>query len=201
MKRVDWQTRKTLFQGINIFAKPWYIWLPAVFLSLNLVEIFLSSVGLSGWISWLVATIFLSTVFFLIEILAEEDVLEKESGEIILKKKEYGSESLANTPLRQTGGSSFFEDTEKGLVLVDFWAVWSMPLPGRDKILRQIEEGVEGLSVLTLDVEIAANSSLSENHRVNTLPTLLLFRDGREIDRFVGDVSLRGLCSGLAKHL
>lgn len=79
-----------------------------------------------------------------------------------------------------------FEDiVEAGVVIVDAWAPWCSQCPRMDHILKQVEPELgETVSIAKLDV--SENMELAQDLEVTTLPTLLLYRDGKLMDRKVG---------------
>ena len=70
-------------------------------------------------------------------------------------------------------------------VLVDFWAPWCGPcLMMKPAIEKMAAERVGELRVVTLN--IATNTKTAEKHKVQSIPTLVIFRDGQETQRIVG---------------
>jgi len=72
-----------------------------------------------------------------------------------------------------------------GTVLVDFWAEWCGPCKMIAKDLTAIENEIEGLTVLRLNVDEVEREVLSE-YGVQSIPTLILMKDGVEVKRVVG---------------
>jgi thioredoxin 2 len=72
-----------------------------------------------------------------------------------------------------------------GLVLVDFWAAWCGPCRMVAPILEKLAARYAGkLKVVKVDVD--ANQALAAQYRAQSIPLLVLFRDGREVDRVIG---------------
>ncbi len=70
-------------------------------------------------------------------------------------------------------------------VLVDLWAAWCGPCRVVGPIVDEIAgERAESLDVFKLDVD--ANPEVAMRYGVNSIPTLLVFRDGEEVGRVVG---------------
>lgn len=77
------------------------------------------------------------------------------------------------------------EVTKKdGLVLLDFYAEWCMPCKMMAGEIHDFAEENESVKVCKLDVDEAAE--LAQLYGVMSIPTVVLFKDGKEIDRFVG---------------
>ncbi len=70
-------------------------------------------------------------------------------------------------------------------VLVDFWAGWCMPCkmlaPTVDELAADYAEKVK-----VVKVDIDANPALASKYNVRGIPTLLVLKDGAEVDRIVG---------------
>ena len=70
-------------------------------------------------------------------------------------------------------------------VLVDLWAAWCGPCRKVGPIVDEISaERAESLSVFKLNVD--DNPDVAMRYGVNSIPTLLVFRDGEEVGRIVG---------------
>jgi thioredoxin 1 len=87
-----------------------------------------------------------------------------------------------------------------GLVLVDFWAPWCVPCEKVSPLVAGLaERHADQLRVRALDVD--AHPAPAARHDVLSLPTLILFRDGLEVERLTGAPSERKLRKTMAKHL
>ena len=67
-------------------------------------------------------------------------------------------------------------------VLLDFWATWCGPCMRQGPIVEELAE--EGYCVGKIDV--AQQPGLAQQFRIMSIPTLLLFKDGKEAERLVG---------------
>ena len=69
-------------------------------------------------------------------------------------------------------------------VLVDFNAVWCPPCQALHPILEEIAD--EGGDFKIVAVDIDEESELAENYNVSSIPCLMVFKDGVEIERKTG---------------
>jgi thioredoxin 1 len=70
-------------------------------------------------------------------------------------------------------------------VLVDFWASWCQPCLMIAPVVEQVaDEFKDSLSVAKLDVD--ANQRTTMQYGVQSIPTLILFKGGKEVSRLVG---------------
>lgn len=87
-----------------------------------------------------------------------------------------------------------FNDIINGnqLTLVDFFATWCGPCKQMHPVLEQLKasEG-ENLRIIKLDVD--KNDSLASTYRIQSVPTLMLFRNGELLWRQSGAMSLADL--------
>ena len=78
-------------------------------------------------------------------------------------------------------------------VLIDFWATWCGPCMRQGPIVEELAE--EGYAVGKVDVD--KNMALAQQFRVVSIPTLILFKNGTEVQRFVGLTSKEDLKNAL----
>lgn len=80
---------------------------------------------------------------------------------------------------------NFNQQIRNKRVLVDFWAEWCGPCKMMAPILNELaEELPEGQAVGKLNVE--EYQSMAQKFQVRGIPTMILFENGKEINRFVG---------------
>jgi len=85
-------------------------------------------------------------------------------------------------------------------ILVDFWAEWCGPCKMIGPVVEKIAEEFEGkVQVAKLDVD--ENHSIASNYKVVSIPTLILFKEGKEIERSIGYKNEEELRSLLNKHV
>lgn len=80
---------------------------------------------------------------------------------------------------------TFDQTIQNGLCLVDFWADWCGPCRMIAPVLEELSEKLgETASVYKVDVD--TNQELAERFGIMTIPTVILFRNGTEVDKRIG---------------
>jgi len=85
-------------------------------------------------------------------------------------------------------------------VLVDFWAEWCGPCHAVSPVLDKIAADREG-ELKLVKVNIDEEQELAVRYGVQSIPTMILFRDGQEVARLIGAMSKRDLMSRLDQHI
>ena len=81
--------------------------------------------------------------------------------------------------------SDFDATISSGTVLVDFWAPWCGPCRMQGPILEEVASAVGDKAVIAkLDVD--TNQRSAAKYGVQSIPTLILFKDGQPAQHFVG---------------
>lgn len=74
---------------------------------------------------------------------------------------------------------------EDKLVMVDFWATWCGPCRMLGPVIESLAEQYEGKATVG-KVNVDEEQELAVRYGVMTIPTVIFFKDGKEIDRKVG---------------
>lgn len=94
---------------------------------------------------------------------------------------------------------NFQETVKKGVTLVDFYATWCGPCRMIAPIVEQLADMVKGKARIgKLDIDQASETTTSL--QITSVPTLILFKDGKEIKRVVGVKDLDYLLNLVQSH-
>ena len=86
------------------------------------------------------------------------------------------------------------------LMLVDFWAPWCGPCRIVSPIVEELAEELKG-KVVFGKLNVDENQRIAAEFQIFSIPTLVLLKNGVEVDRIIGAVPKRMIKAALEKHL
>jgi len=101
------------------------------------------------------------------------------------KKIKNTPEEETHSAIQQLSDANFQAQVKNGVTLVDFWASWCMPCKMMAPVLNETAESL-GNTAKIAKLDVDANRESSARFGVRSIPTLILFKNGKEVNRFVG---------------
>ena len=86
--------------------------------------------------------------------------------------------------VEEISGNHFEEKIAKGSFIVDFFADWCMPCLMMSPIVEEMAEKFKKIKFLKANLD--DNQKLAEKFNVMSIPTLIFFKNGREVNRITG---------------
>ncbi len=88
--------------------------------------------------------------------------------------------------MKEVLDSNFKEEVQNqsGVVVVDFWASWCGPCKMLSPVIEELSNEVTTAKFAKVNVD--ENPQSSQNFNIASIPTLLVFKDGKVVDTMVG---------------
>lgn len=97
--------------------------------------------------------------------------------------------------------SNFYEVVKSGgLVVVDCWAAWCAPCRIVSPIIGELAREYAG-KILFGKLNVDLNRKIPMEYQIMSIPTILIFKDGKLVDRIIGARPRRVLESAITKYL
>ncbi len=80
---------------------------------------------------------------------------------------------------------NFSVQSKNKIILVDFWASWCAPCRMMAPVLNDVSNELDSTAFVG-KVDVEANQALASKYKVRSIPTMILFKNGVEVNRFVG---------------
>lgn len=86
----------------------------------------------------------------------------------------------------------------KGTALVDFWAVWCTPCSMMGPVYEKVSEKFPSMKFCKINTD--DNQSTAQEHGITGIPCVIVFKDGKEVDRIIGYLPAAQFEDAVKKH-
>ena len=93
---------------------------------------------------------------------------------------------MASDKVVHLSDASFDQEIQSGFALIDFWAEWCGPCKALAPAIDEIAEIYEG-KVKVCKVDVDSNQETAARFGIRGIPTVLLFKDGKQVDMLTGN--------------
>ena len=104
-----------------------------------------------------------------------------------------------STNVQITSDASFDQDIMSGITLVDFWAEWCGPCQVMIPRLEELATRV-GSKAKIMKMNVDEHPQTPQKFRIMSIPTLILFKDGKAVEQAVGTKSVDELTTMIEKY-
>jgi thioredoxin 1 len=127
-------------------------------------------------------------------------MIKDDDMDVIDLKGAVVEDDFPNEPIEVTD-SSFNEQTQKyPLIVVDCWAEWCSPCRMIAPVLEELAKDYAG-KIVFAKLNVDENHTTATKYGIMSIPTLLIMKDGQEVDRLIGAAPKEYIEDGLKKHL
>jgi len=105
-----------------------------------------------------------------------------------------------NDKVPELSKHEFENYTKEGTVLVDFFADWCMPCVMMTPIIDDLSEDFKG-KIKFGKINVEDNQELAQKFNVSSIPNFVLFKDGRQVEQFIGSMSAENFKEKLKKFV
>jgi len=96
----------------------------------------------------------------------------------------------------------FFNKIKGKTALVDFWAEWCQPCKIQGPIVSDISDDyVDNEKVIICKLNVETNKKIASKLEIRNIPTMILFKNGKEVERLIGIKTKKILNKAIEKHL
>ena len=117
-----------------------------------------------------------------------------------MNKPSSPSIELPNKPVLVTDATIDLMASQYPLFILDCWAEWCGPCRAIGPIIEQLAAELKGKAVFG-KLNVDENMQTANKYRISAIPTLMIFKDGKLIDKLVGAYPKPALAAKLQRYL
>ncbi len=86
---------------------------------------------------------------------------------------------------------------DKEIVFIDFFAIWCAPCRATSPIIEELSNEMKNIKFLKVDVD--KNPELAQQYSIFSIPTFMIFKEGKVVSQFVGAMGKEGFINEIKK--
>lgn len=118
----------------------------------------------------------------------------------LIKKAKETEKTTPNKPVEVTDANFAETILSHSLVVVDCWASWCAPCHMVAPIIEEMARDYAG-RILFGKLNVDENREVPVRYQITSIPTMLVFKNGKVVDRIVGAMPRKVLESKITRHL
>jgi thioredoxin 1 len=107
---------------------------------------------------------------------------------------------IESTNILKLTDDNFDKTISTGITIVDFWAVWCKPCQMQAPIIDELSVEMKD-KIKFGKINIDENKFVPQRFAVESIPTMIIFKDGVLVDKLVGFTDKNTLAATLKKHI
>jgi len=108
------------------------------------------------------------------------------------------SRNIADMEITEEDFNKIINNSHK-LVIVDFFAEWCMPCLMLSPIIEDLAENMKEVKFVKINTE--DNEELARKYGISSIPCLIVFKDGKEVERIIGSHSAEVIEKKIRGHM
>lgn len=96
--------------------------------------------------------------------------------------------------------SDFESEVKEGIVVVDFFASWCGPCRMMGAVLEEVDKELNGKAKI-IKVDVDQSQNLARQFGVMSIPTIVVFKDGKQVHKQIGFVPKERLVALISNYL
>lgn len=129
-----------------------------------------------------------------------EEIKRKKLKEMMSRKKEDETQSHPERPIEVTDDDFQKVINDYPLVVVDFWAPWCGPCKMVGPAIEQLAKEYKG-EVAFGKLNVDNNHMTASQFGVSSIPTMMIFKNGKAVERIIGALPKQQIEQKIKQHL